>query len=178
MFNRDICNLHVLSTEDLDFIKTKTNDIALSSYCTYNNNVPNIYQKKNLMLSKIKQIVIQKSGRGNSIVIVDRDEYVERMENFWSDQRKFQIIALKDGNFLNFVTSQEKRVDEIYKKLDNSNSMSEETRRHLKAAISRHRIMYGSCKLHKKCVDGCPPFRPILSALQTHTSLQNIYCLF
>ena len=102
------------------------------------------------MLSKLKQIVIQKSGRGNSIVIVDRGEYVERMENFWSDQRKLQIIALKDGNFLNFVTSQEKRIDEIYKKLDNSNSMSEETRRHLKAAITRPRIMYGSCKLHKK----------------------------
>ena len=27
--------------------------------------------------------------------------------------------------------------------------------------------MYGSCKMHKKCVDGCPIFRPILSALQT-----------
>ena len=66
--------------EDLE--KTKTNDIALPSYCTYNNNVPNIYQKKNLMLSKIKQIVIQKSGKGNSIVIVERDKYVERMENF------------------------------------------------------------------------------------------------
>ena len=102
------------------------------------------------MLSKIKQIVIQKSGKGNSIVIVDRDKYVERMENFWSDQSKFQIIALKDGNFLNFVTSEEKRIDEIYKKLDNSNSMSEETRRHLKAAITRPRMMYGSCKLHKK----------------------------
>ena len=23
--------------------------------------------------------------------------------------------------------------------------------------------------MHKKCVDGCPPFRPILSALQTPT---------
>ena len=178
MFNRDICNLYVLSTEDLDFIKTKTNDIALPSYRTYNNNMPNIYQKKNLMLSKIKQIVIQKSGKGNSIVIVDRDKYIERMENFWSDQRKFQKIALKDGSFLNFVTSQEKRIDKIYKKLHNSNTMSEETRRHLKAAITRPRIMYDSCKLHKKCVDGCSPFRPILSALQTHTSLQNIYCLF
>ena len=29
--------------------------------------------------------------------------------------------------------------------------------------------MCGSCKVHKKCVDGCPPFRPILSALQTLT---------
>ena len=29
--------------------------------------------------------------------------------------------------------------------------------------------MYGSCKVHKKCVDGCPPFRPILPTLQTPT---------
>ena len=104
------------------------------------------------MLSKIKQIVIQKSGKGNSIVIVDRDKYVERMKNFWSDQSKFQKIALKDESFLNFVTSQEKRIDEIYKKLDNCNSVSEETRRHLKAARTKPRINKnnGSCKLHKK----------------------------
>ena len=29
--------------------------------------------------------------------------------------------------------------------------------------------MYGNCKVHKQQVDGCPPFRPILSALQTPT---------
>ena len=29
--------------------------------------------------------------------------------------------------------------------------------------------MYSSCKVHKKCVDGCPPLRPILSALRTPT---------
>ena len=47
--------------------------------------------------------------------------------------------------------------------------MSEETRKHLKQVGTRPGIMYGSCKVHKKCVDGCPPFRPILSALQTPT---------
>ena len=53
---------------------------------------------------------------------------------------------------MNFVTSQEKRIDEIYKKLDNCNSVSEETRRHLKAARTKPRINKnnGSCKLHKK----------------------------
>ena len=40
LFYRDICNLQVLFTEDLYFIKTKTKDIALSSFRTYNNNVP------------------------------------------------------------------------------------------------------------------------------------------
>ena len=57
----------------------------------------------------------------------------------------------------------------LYKKLVVSNSMSEETRRHLKPAGTRPGIMYGSCKAHKKCVDGCPPFTPILSGLQTPT---------
>ena len=57
----------------------------------------------------------------------------------------------------------------LYKKLVVSNSMSEETRRHLKPAGTRPGIMYGSCKAHEKCVDGCPPFTPILSGLQTPT---------
>ena len=114
--------------------------------------------------SQNKQIVIQK---GNSIAIVGRDKYIEKMENFLSDQSKFQKIALKDANFLNFITSQEKCIDKIYKKLVDSNSMYEETRRHLKPEGARPGIIYGSCKVHKKCVDGCPPFRPILSALQT-----------
>ena len=29
--------------------------------------------------------------------------------------------------------------------------------------------MCGFCKVHKKCFDGCPSFRPILSVLQTPT---------
>ena len=47
--------------------------------------------------------------------------------------------------------------------------MSEETRIHLKLVGNRPGIMYGSCKVHEKCVDGCPPFRQILSALQIPT---------
>ena len=65
-------------------------------------------------LSQNKQIVIQKSDKGNFIVIVDRDKYVEKVETFLSDQSKFQKIAAKDDKFLNFITSQEKRVDNIY----------------------------------------------------------------
>ena len=34
---------------------------------------------------------------------------------------------------------------------------------------TRTGIIYGFCKVHKKCVDDCPPFRPILSSLQTPT---------
>ena len=39
LFYRDIGNLEVLSTEDLDLINTKTKDTALSSFPIYNNTV-------------------------------------------------------------------------------------------------------------------------------------------
>ena len=69
--NFSICNLQVLYAEDLDFIKTKTKDIALSSFSTYNNNVPH-YLSKGIIdalknLSQNKHFVIQKSDKGNSI---------------------------------------------------------------------------------------------------------------
>ena len=91
------------------------------------------------------------------------------MENVLSDRSKFQKTAVKDDNFLSFITSQEKLIDKIYKKLTDSTSMFDETRRELKPVITRPGIMYGSCKVHKKCVEGCQPFRPILFALQMHT---------
>ena len=47
--------------------------------------------------------------------------------------------------------------------------MSEETRKHLKPVRTRPGIMCGICKVHKRCVDGWPSFRPILYALQTPT---------
>ena len=51
--------------------------------------------------------------------------------------------------------------------LSMSSSMSEETQRHLKSVETRPGIICGSFKVHKNCVDGCPPFKPILSSLET-----------
>ena len=39
-FFRDIRNLDILYNQNLDFIKVKTKEVALSSYKTYYNNVP------------------------------------------------------------------------------------------------------------------------------------------
>ena len=36
LFYRDICNLEILSNEDFDFVKTKTEEIALPSFRQYN----------------------------------------------------------------------------------------------------------------------------------------------
>ena len=89
LFYRNIRNLEVLSNEDLDFVKTKTKEAALSSFRQCNKSPQQNHLKEELAalasLSKNKDNVIQKSDKVNSVVIVDRETYIKRMENFLSD---------------------------------------------------------------------------------------------
>ena len=86
------------------------------------------------------------------------------MENFLSIQSKFQKAAVKYDNFLNFITSQVKHTDKIYKKPVVSKIMLKETQRRLKPVGTKRGIMCASCRAHKKSVDGFPRFRPFLFA--------------
>ena len=118
---RNIRTLEVLPNEDLDFVKTKAKETALSSFWQYTKRPQQNLWKEELAalasLSKNKDIVIQKSDKGNSVVIVDKETYIKRMENLLSDERKFERVTLKNDAFLNFVVNQEKRIDTIFKNL-------------------------------------------------------------
>ena len=64
LFYWDIHNLEILSIEDLDFVKTKTKETALSSFRQYNKNAQQNLSKEEFAaltnLSKNNDIVIQK----------------------------------------------------------------------------------------------------------------------
>ena len=92
-----------------------------------------------------------------------------KIENLLNDTRKFEKINLKNDGILNFAINQEKRVENILKKLVASNSISEETRRSLKPVGTRPGIMYRLYKVHKDIIDNCLPFGPVLSAINTPT---------
>ena len=98
LFYRNIRNLGILSNEDLDFVKTRTKEAALSSYRNYNKNVPQHLSKEEFLtlqnLRKNKNIVVQKFDKGNSVVIVDIADYLDKMENLLNDTRKFEKINL------------------------------------------------------------------------------------
>ena len=104
LFFRDICNLDILSNEDLDFVQAKTKEAALSSYRSYNNNVPQNLSKEEFIalqnLSKNKDLIIQKSDEGNSVVTAQRQDYLKKMDGILSDQKKFSKVSLKDGTIL------------------------------------------------------------------------------
>ena len=69
----------------------------------------------------MKNFVIQKSDKGNSVMIVDKADYLDKMENLLNHTRKFETIYLKKDEILNFAINQEKHVDNIFKKLLASN---------------------------------------------------------
>ena len=120
-------------------------------------------------LSKNKDLIIQKFDKGNSVVIVQREDCLEKMNDILSDQKKFSKGRLKDDTLLNFAINQGKHVDKVLKKFVESKSMTAKTRKSLKPVSTRPGIMYGSCKVHKASVGNCPPFRPIWSAFNTPT---------
>ena len=80
LFYRSIDNLQTLSGDNLDFIKTRTKDTALTSFCNFNANVPqHLYNEefealKNL--SKNCDLLIQRADKGNSLVIAEKDVYL------------------------------------------------------------------------------------------------------
>ena len=106
-----------MSNEDLDLVKTRTKEAVLSSYRSYNNNVPQHLSKSEFLalqnLRKNKDIVIQKSDKGNSVVVLDEADYLDKMVNLLNDTRKFKKINLKHDGILNFAINQEKCVDNI-----------------------------------------------------------------
>ena len=135
-------------------MKIKTKKTALSSFRQYSNSPQQNLSKEELAalasLSTNKDIVIQKSDKGNSVVIVDKETYIKRMEKVLSDKRKFERVSLKNDAFLNFVVNQEKRKDTIFKNLVDSNSVSKKMRKSIKSVGTRPGTMYGLCKVHKQ----------------------------
>ena len=61
-------------------------------------------------------------------MVVVKADYLDKMENLLNDTRKFEKINLNNDGILNFAINQEKRVNNILKKLVASNSICEETR--------------------------------------------------
>ena len=95
-----------MSNEDQDFVKTKTKETTLFSYGNYNNNVPQHLSKEEFLalqnLCKNRDIVIQKSDKGNSVVIG------WKMENLLTDVCKSGKVNFKNDGILCFAVNPEK----------------------------------------------------------------------
>ena len=114
-------------------------------------------------------IVIQKSDKGNSVVLLNKATYIQRMEELLADTTKFELLDIEDGKDYNHLWNTELRVRGVLQDLHKSKAFNEDTYLKLCPSGSRPGVMYGLAKVHKQLVDGFPKLRPILSAINTPT---------
>ena len=167
---RDIQNVDV-TDQKKQFLRVRIKD-TFSSFNSYNKNSGPLNLTKEEFaslesLSKSNSNQIQKSDQWNSIVIVNKDDYVQKMQNILSDFSKFSEICIAKEIHVNFSINIGKQITDLLKQLNDSEVISDTEYKKLKPRGSRFGILYGLCKIHKSLIDNCPPFRPILSAIKT-----------
>ena len=166
MHNLDITN------EEKEILKTRITDCAFSSFNSSNENSAPINLTPEEFaalksLSKNKNLLIQKSDKGNSIAIIVKSNYLEKMRNILADSGKFNQVSVAEDKQLHFIVNVEKHITDLLRDVKNSEVIFETIYKRLKPRDSRFGILYGLCKVHKKLVDHCPPFTPIMSAIKT-----------
>ena len=118
-------------------------------------------------LSNNKNIIIQTSGKCNSVVLVDKDKYLEGMPKTLNNNAKFEVLQFDHDKELNYILNLEKKIIDVLKDLKNKEEITEVDYNHLYPCDSRPGILYGMAKVHKPVINRCSSFRPILSAINT-----------
>ena len=123
-----------------------------------------------IQLAFLKDIIIQKADKGNVIVLVNKSDYILKMESILSDTSKFQPMnfSKKNGD-LRHLLDKEDEVKGFLKNMRDMDIISDKDFAKIVPIGSSPGILYGLCKVHKSVPTGdtCPPFRPILSAIGT-----------
>ena len=160
LFYRSIDNLNILSGDNLDYVKTKIKELALTCFRNYNANIPHLSNEEFEALKNLSancNLIIQKADKGNSVVLVEKDVYIRHIEKILDDVTKFEKVKIKKG-ILNFSINHERSINDYLKSLEKSGSQTTDQYKKIKATGSRPGILYGLCKVDKAIIDVCPPF--------------------
>ena len=118
------------------------------------------------LLKKLKSdesIVICKPDKGQGVVLLDKTDYIEKMQDILNDHNKFMKVDSSD--LLLHTLRQEDRINYQIRKFKQQKIISEELAQQLTVSGTQPGIMYGLPKIHKENT----PLRPILSANNTVT---------
>ena len=102
-------------------------------------------------------MIIEKCGKGYSIVLINKSDYFDKMYNILSDSKKFVKSSVLDEKHLYFLIGIEKKLTNLLKELKESETISVNDYKKLKPRGSSFGVLYGLCKTHKKVLDKCPP---------------------
>ena len=112
-------------------------------------------------LSKDSNIIISKPDKGHGVVILDKIDYIRKMEELLDDRTKFRELTSEDP--LIHTLNMENKINCKIRNLKKDRIISQDLASSLMASGTQPGIMYGAPKIHKRGI----PLRPILSAINT-----------
>ena len=135
----------------LEWLKVEIKREVFSSYESYSLwDELNISKEEHVALKRLytnKDLIIQKSDKGNSVVLLDRNDYIERMNEMLSDSSKFKKLDIKPGKEINSLLQQEDRLNNFLERVERS--ISDQLYKEFYPRGSQPGIMYGLSKIHK-----------------------------
>ena len=168
---------HLFSFESLHY-NTPTNEnsshfhrqlrhLAYSSFYSFRptqipNGLTNEEHEALLGLSKDQTIIILRPDKGNGVVILNRIDYDEKINNLLADQTKFKKLDTNTDK-LKLILKLEGKLTRFLRKLKTVKTITDELFNTLKPTGSYLGRLYGLPKTHKSQI----PLRPILSAVNT-----------
>jgi len=125
--------------------------------------LPSFSKAKYNALKSLKEdpnIIITRPDKGKGVVILERNEYITKVNILLSDHTKFKMLGNEP---FSKIIQLEDKLNRMLKCLKDSDAISSDTYNQLRASGSLPGMLYGLPKIHKPDV----PIRPILSALKT-----------
>ena len=164
---------HPLSTSSTDTISAAIKSSALGCFNSYDAKLEQNLTKEEYdglrSLVKDDNIIIQKSDKGNSVVIINKVDYVSRMNELLADTSKFKKLNIQPGHDYNFLINQELRISKELRSMKDSGTMVDSLYHQLNPTGTQPSVLYGLAKIHKPAINNIPKMRPILSAINSPT---------
>ena len=167
--------------EDEIHFHARLKNVAVSSFSSFkqqsskhSNLTPDELESLNNLVQN-GNIVIQKADKGNTVVICDKNSYVERMKELINDDSKFTDLNKVPSEWLSHIVRSEERVRDVLYKYCETNKkhtqyvFTDKQYTSIAPTGSKPGTLYGLPKIHKALVDNLPKFRPIVSMIGTPT---------
>ena len=123
---RDVVSLEVSNLDE--FIKSRLRDSAFSSYkdtCKISEkNLPKTELDVLKIFLKNKDIIVQKADKGNTVIILNRNDNVCKMKNILNDSSKFHKVYTDHDKILNHLIQMENRVTDALKNIRDKKEIS------------------------------------------------------
>ena len=151
------------TNEDLTLLKTRLNEVA-HSFCGSPIDASKFSFDKNCIqaiksLRSNKSILITKPDKGSGVVILNKDDYENKMKCILSDSRKFELLG--PVSEFDKTAKNEAKLQRYLLKLVKADELPQSVYQVIRPTGSQRPRLYGLPKIHKQNV----PCRPILSMI-------------